>query len=224
MNFVFRRPLAEHGLRGLGQIVHRKMHAGQLAAFDPEIARLRRPRAQHDGIEIFAHHLRFVVVADVCLANELDALLLQQADAAHHHFFFAELHVGNAVHQQPARTIGALEHGYRMPGSVELLRGRQACGPGTHHCDSFAGARRRWFGVDPTLFEATLDDGVFDIFDSHRRRIDAEHAGAFAGRGAHAAGEFRKIVGLVQAIERFAPETPINEIVPLGNEIVHRAA
>jgi hypothetical protein len=54
--------------------------------------------------------------------------------------------------------------------------------------------------------------------------VHAEHARAFARRGADAAGELGKIIRLVQAVERFAPEAAINQIVPFGNQIVDRAA
>ena len=51
-----------------------------------------------------------------------------------------------------------------------------------------------------------------------------EHARAFARRGTNAAGEFGKIIGLVQTLQRFFPETAINQIVPFRNQIVDRAA
>jgi hypothetical protein len=65
---------------------------------------------------------------------------------------------------------------------------------------------------------------TLDIFDGDRRIIDAQHAGTFARRRTNAAGELRKIIGLVQAVQRLAPEAPINQVIPFRNQIVNRAA
>ena len=62
------------------------------------------------------------------------------------------------------------------------------------------------------------------LLDRDGRIVDAQNARAFAGCGANAAGEFGEVVRLVQTIERFLPEPAIDEIVPLGNEVVDRAA
>ena len=76
---------------------------------------------------------------------------------------------------------------------------------------------------DPTFLEALVDDRHLDVLDRDRRIGDAEHARAFARRRTHASGELRKVVGLVQAIQRFAPVTAVDEVVPLRNQIVDRA-
>jgi len=75
---------------------------------------------------------------------------------------------------------------------------------------------------DPTFLEAALDDGKFDVLDRDRRFDDPEHAGAFAGCGADAAGEFGKVVRLVQAVEGLAPETAVDQVVEFRNEVVDR--
>ena len=65
---------------------------------------------------------------------------------------------------------------------------------------------------------------AFSMFLIVTGRIgDAEHAGAFARRRAGAAGELREIVRLVQAIERILPAAVVDEVVPLGNQVVDRA-
>ena len=52
--------------------------------------------------------------------------------------------------------------------------------------------------------------------------VDAEHARAFARRGADAAGELGEVVGAVQALERLAPQAAIHQVVPLRDQIVDR--
>ena len=69
-----------------------------------------------------------------------------------------------------------------------------------------------------------VDDGALVVLDGDGRLDDAEHAGAFAGSGADAAGELREVVGLVQALERLLPAAAEDQVVPLGNQVVDRAA
>src|SRR6185436_2045493 len=97
-------------------------------------------------------------------------------------------------------------------------------GTGADDRDLLAGPRGRRLGDDPALFPAAVDDGVLDVLDGHRRRVDAEHARAFTRCRAHAPGEFRKIVGAMQALERLLPQAAVDEVVPLRDEVVHRAA
>ena len=52
------------------------------------------------------------------------------------------------------------------------------------------------------------------------RLVDAQHARAFARRGADPAGELGEVVGLVQAIERLAPQAAVDQVVPLGDQVV----
>ena len=53
---------------------------------------------------------------------------------------------------------------------------------------------------------------------------DAQHARPFARRRAGAAGELGKVVRLVQPVEGLAPAALVDQVVPLGNQIVDRAA
>src|SRR5439155_3868809 len=67
-------------------------------------------------------------------------------------------------------------------------------------------------------------DGTLDVLDGDGRGVDPEDTGTFARGGADAPGEFREIVGLVKPVERFTPKTAINQIVPLRDQVVDRAA
>ena len=80
------------------------------------------------------------------------------------------------------------------------------------------------FGGDPAFVPAAVNDGALDVFDGDGRGIDAEHARAFARRGADAAGEFGEIIRLVQPFERFLPQAAIDEVVPFRDEVMDRAA
>jgi hypothetical protein len=87
-----------------------------------------------------------------------------------------------------------------MTGFVELRGGGQTGGPGTDDGDFFAGAFGWRFGGNPAFIPAFVDNRGFDVFNRDWRVVDAEHAGAFAGCGTDAAGEFREVVGFVESV------------------------
>ena len=74
------------------------------------------------------------------------------------------------------------------------------------------------------FFPTLVDDRGLDVLDRDRRRVDAEDARAFAGRGADAASELREVIRLVEAFERLFPQATVNEIVPLRDQIVDGTA
>ncbi len=81
----------------------------------------------------------------------------------------------------------------------------------------------RWLGGSGTthsLSQPLFNDRAFDIFNRDRRIVDPQHAGAFAGSGTNAPGEFGEVVGFVQAIEGLFPQAAIDQIVKFGNQIV----
>src|SRR5690606_29990814 len=60
--------------------------------------------------------------------------------------------------------------------------------------------------------------------DAYRVVIDVESTGRLAWSGADASGELREVVGRVQHTERGPPVLAIDQIVPVGNDIVDWAA
>src|SRR5205823_5521057 len=109
-------------------------------------------------------------------------------------------------------------------GLVELGGTREPRWTGTDHGYILTGTLGGRFGHDPVLLKALVDDGAFNVLDGHRRFVDAQNARAFARCGTDPAGEFREVIRLVQPLERFAPQSAINEIVPFGNEVIDRTA
>jgi hypothetical protein len=91
------------------------------------------------------------------------------------------------------------------------------------HRDRAAAAPRRRLGDHPALGERPLDDRELDLLDRHRVVVDLEHTGGLAGGGADEAGELREVVRGVQPVDRLAPAILAHELVPLRDEVVHRA-
>ena len=108
-----------------------------------------------------------------------------------------------------------------MPGAIQLSSTGQTRRPRTNDSDRFAGAFLGRIGNDPTFGETFVDDRTLDILNRHRRiAIDAHHAGAFAGRRTNATGKLGKVIGLVQPLQCLAPQTAVDQVIPLGNQVV----
>ena len=133
-----------------GEIGHRGIDALELAAGDFQVARLRCAAAQDDGVEIAAKVFDLHVEADVGVGLEGDPLGLHQLDAAIDDFLF-ELEVGDAVHEQAADAVGALEDGDPVAGLVELSRGGQARRAGADDGDFLARAPLGRLRLDPAV-------------------------------------------------------------------------
>src|SRR5208282_5170994 len=114
--------------------------------------------------------------------------------------------------------------GHPVAGAVELGSGSEAGRTGADHRHLLTGALGGRLGDDPALLETLVDDGALDALDGHWRLIDAENTRPFTGSRADPAGKLREVVRLVQPVERFLPQVAVNEVVPLGNQVVDRAA
>ena len=151
--------------------------------------------------DAFAFHLRDA---------QVDGLLLH-------------LEIGNAVAQQPAGLGEFFVDVHVVAGPPELLRASHAGGTGTDDRDALAGLHRRRLGLEP-LGDGVVGDGAFDGLDGDRIVVEVERARRLARRRADPAGDLGEIVGRVQVARRFVPAVAIDEVVPVRNLVVHRAA
>src|SRR5689334_1705891 len=96
--------------------------------------------------------------------------------AKHDPFFFHQLYatvdgpflqfeIGDAIAQQAAGRIIALEYGNRVAGIVELGGSGQAGRPGTYYGYLFAGTYIRLAGFYKALVECNFYDVFFYLFD-----------------------------------------------------------
>ncbi len=105
----------------------------------------------------------------------------------------------------------------------ELLRAGEAGGAGADDGDLLAGLLRGDLGRQPAVQPGAVDDGAFDRLDRHRLVAEVQRAGGLARRGADAAGELREVVGRVEVARGLLPVGMIDEVVPVGDLVVHRA-
>ena len=73
-----------------------------------------------------------------------------------------ELELGDAVAQQPADAVGALEDRDLVPGAVQLIGGGEAGRTRADDRDRLAGAPGRRTRHDPAFQERPLDDRQLD--------------------------------------------------------------
>ena len=149
--------------------------------------------------------------AVICASRRLEVLLLH-------------LEVGDAVAQQAADAVVALEHGDRVAGARELLRGGEAGGAGADDGDRLAGQAPGRLRLHPAVAERLVDDRDLDLLDRHGGLVDAEHARRLARRRAEPPRELGEVVRGVQALDRRAALAAPHEVVPLGDQVAERAA
>ncbi len=136
-----------------------------------------------------------------------------------------EFHVGDAVHEQPSRAVIALDDRDTRPAPRKVPCARKAGGarPDHRHARSVP-ARPREPGGSP-VFPFPIGERALVIVNRHGLPVDgSEVACGLAQSRAHATGK----LGQGDVIERRAAAAShapaVDEFVPLGNEVVERAA
>src|SRR5450432_983418 len=132
------------------------------------------------------------------------------------------LEVGNAIAQQASHAIAFFKHDDGVARARQLLCTRHARAAGADDSHAPAGLRGRWLRDHPAFLPALVNDEMLDRLDTDRIVVDIERAGLFTGRGTYPARELRKIIRGMQDVERLAPLMPVYEVVPVGNDVVHR--
>ena len=207
----------------LGQEIHRVMDPVQVAAGDVQVTRPFGPAGQHDRVVIGQQLVDRYVLANLDASLEGDALGRHLIDAAIDEVLF-HLEVGDAIAQQPADAVLLFDQRHRVARPGKLLRTGHAGGAGADDGNGFSGLHRGRLRDDPTLFPRPIDDRAFDRLDGHGVVVDVQRAGRLTRGGANAAGEFGEIVGGVQVDRCLFPLIPVNQIVPVGDLVVDRAA
>jgi hypothetical protein len=84
----------------------------------------------------------------------------------------------------------------------------------------------RGLGLDPTFLEGTVNDGDFDGFyvDGRFIGVHPQGAGILARSRAKPAGELGEIVRGMEALNGLFPAVPVNQVVPVRNDIAQGAA
>ncbi len=209
----------------VGEEIHGEMDALEAAAFDGQIARLGRPGAQDDGVELLEQLLcrdsstpTSVPVTNLTPSASICAMRGSTT------FCLSSFMLGMPYMSRPPTRSARSKTVTEWPALLSCAAAHRPAGPEPTTA-TFLPVRD--FGRlrhNPAFLPAAVNDGALQALDGDRRRVDAQHAGALARRRADAAREIGEVIGLVQPFEGFLPQAAIDQVVPLGDEVVDRAA
>mmetsp|Transcript_811 Transcript_811/g.2763 ORF Transcript_811/g.2763 Transcript_811/m.2763 type:complete len:446 (-) Transcript_811:34-1371(-) len=203
--------------------LHRVDDPVEVAARDGEVVWHRRPDGEDGGVEPL-HGLADGGGVDLCAGDEGDPLRLHQVHPALHSLL-VELHVRDAVGEEPPRPLRPLKHGHRVPVLlVELVRRGEPGRARPNHGDLLARAARGRRRNHPPLGPRPLDDGVLHRLDRDALVDQAGDAGPLAGRRADAACELGEVVGRGEVGVGLPPLAVEDLLVELGDDVADRAA
>ena len=207
----------------LRQKIHGEMDAFQPASGRGQVAGIFASAGQRHGVIFLGELAGGNVAPDVRAGLEGNALGFHLPDAAVDGGLF-HFEIGNAVAQQPAGAVVFFVDDDLVAGAGELLGAGEPGRAGADHGGALAGFFRGRARDDPALAPGAVDDGALDGLDGDRVGVDVEGAGGLAGGRADAAGEFGEVVGGVQDRDGAAPVVAVNEVVPVGDDVVDRAS
>ena len=201
-----------------------EMHAFQFAARGLEIAGGGSAGGDDDSVVIagYAGHSGFSGYSGIIL--KLDALLLQQGDAAIDDGL-VELEIGDAVAQEATGSFVLLEDGDLIAHQVQVVGGSESGRTGTNNSHLLPIANDVCARLDIALAESSLNDGAFILAVGSRLVVETvQHAGFLAERRTDAARELREGIGRrEQAISLF-PVAFIQRVVPFRRLVAQRTS
>ena len=217
--------LLVEGLRLTRQVVDRVVDTVRLLdGRHVQSARLLRATGQDDRVVVPEDRCRGqCLAADVHTGTEDDAFRFHEG-AATTDDGLVELHVRDAVHEEPADFIRALKDGDAVSTVVQLIRHCEAGRTGTDDGDTLPRADLRDPRLHIALLEGLLDDVELVVVRRHRRVIEPLDTGLLAERRADTSRELREVVRLQQTAKRMGDVAVVDLVVPLRAEIVERTA
>lgn len=202
---------------------HGKMNTIQLTTLDIQIPRLGSPKTKRQRIKIGPKFIHIHILPNIRIGHKLNPLLSQQIDTSVDRILL-ELHIGNAVHEQPPDSVGTLKDRHLVPHLIQLIRGRQPRRTGANHGHCHAGPFLGNAGHDEPLVPSVVHDGILDVLNGDGSIHQSGDAAPLTRSRADPARELREVVRLVQPLDGVGPLPVVDEVVPLGNEIVHGTA
>ena len=134
-----------------------------------------------------------------------------------------ELEVGNTVTKQATNTIVFLVNRDVMSSTRKLLSTGETGGTRSHNRYTFACSGLWRLGRYPPFGPGFVDNCVLNGFDSNSVIVNVQRTSGFTRSRTNSPGELRKIIGRVQYINRPTPVLVINQIVPVGDDVVDGA-
>src|ERR1043166_5390383 len=109
-----------------------------------------------------------------------------------------------------------------MAGFIKLICTCEPSGTGSHNGYSFVGSPERRLWNNPCFLEPAIHNGAFDTLNRHWIVVDSQHTRPFARRRTDSPCELWKVISLMKQFQRLTPVACVNQVIPIGNEIVKR--
>ena len=215
---------AQYIFRGSGQEIDRKINACcPFHAFRLQGTGLFGTAAKNDRVIFFAQAGYLQILSDIDAGTEDNAFRLHQllpsGDDA-----LVQLHVGNSVHEQAADPVLPLINGNGMASPAESVRSGQAGRSAADYGNLPAAFPGRGFSFHPSLPVSRLDQIQLIIPDCNRIIVLPADASLFTEGRTDSSGKFRKTVGLHESGQGMPVLSPVDGVIPFGNQIVQRTA
>ena len=152
------------------QEVHCKPDVHSRPTWYVQISGLGRAAAENHRVKLFSQLLLTHVPARVHTGAEGYPLRRHQIQPPLDHRLF-QLHVGDAVHQQAAGSVGPLEHGDAVTSAVKPLSAGEPGGAGAHHRHGPTGAGLGRPRGHESLLPGLLDDPQLVVLHRHRLAV-----------------------------------------------------
>ena len=203
------------------EVLHGLVDAVEFAAGDREVTPPGGSAGEDDGVVVRAQVSDQQVGANLDVRAELGALGLHLGEPVVQ-VPLLHLELWDPVAQESTDAVGAFEHHDVVPGPRQLLGGSEAGRAGADHRYPPTGALLGRLRQDPALCPGTVHDADLDLLDGHGRLVDAEDTGGFTGSRTEASGELREVVRGMQALAGLAPVLPVDEVVPVRDQVAER--
>ena len=207
----------------LSEQLEGEMYAFEVTPFYRQIARSLRSYGNADGIE----RIHYILGKDLFPHHGVDlkahAFLLHKADAAVDDVL-AQLEVGYAEAEQAARQLVFLEDGHLVAFMVKTVGNGQSCRSAADYGNALAVSLRH-DRLHEAFAECSLND-CYLVLSYCDRLVAAQlqHAAFLAKGRADPAGKLRKVARLRKQVIGFAPQSAIEEVLPLGLLIAQRTS
>ena len=166
------------------QEINCKIDPLRVPSWSLDVPGIGRAAGKHHPVKVVQELIRLYIPSHIHTGNKGNAFLLHDLTLPLHDPLF-QLHVGNAVHQQPAHTVGALEHRHLVPPPVKLVRRRKPGGAAAYDRHSLAGAHLGWLRCRIPLGISVFNDGIFVFLCCHRLPVQAAGTGRLAQGRTH---------------------------------------
>ena len=206
-----------------GEEVHGEHDPLGLPSGHWQVPGLAGPAGQNHPVVLLQQLLGGDGAAHVHVTPEFHPRLLHEGNAAVNDLL-VQLHIGNAVAQQSAGAIVALEHRDKVASLVKQQRRRQPGRAAAHHGHPLARAHLGGLPAHQAMGKSVLNDLALIVLGGDRLTVFPAGAGRLTQSRTHPGGELGQTVGATEADICLLPVAVVHQIVDLRHQVVEWTA